>query len=345
MSRSPIEPRMSRPPTLRDVAEMTGVSIKTISRFVNGSGPVAPGTAARVQKAIDTLGFRPNSAARSLRVGRDDAIGLVIENIADPFLATLTAAVEARMRDQGLFVIITSGGYDPENERGAVESLVHRRVAGVVLTPTSEDHSYLTGERLRVPFVFVDRPPTNLDGDTVLVDNEGGLRTATEHLITGGHRRIAFVGDRIDLFTTRLRFQGFCKALEGAGILLDERLIRTDVVDAVTAAQATRELLAGAAPPTAVVSANARSSLGVVQGLRVEGPPTVAHVCFDDFDGAESMSPPVTVVYQDPVRMGREAADLLVERITDNSGPRRHILLPTQLIIRGSGELPPCDHA
>jgi LacI family transcriptional regulator len=336
---------MTRPPTLRDVAEMTGVSIKTISRFVNGSGPVAPATADRVEKAIEALGFRPNAAARSLRVGRDDAIGLVVENIADPFLAALTAAVEARMRDQGLFVIITSGGYDPRNERGAVESLVHRRVAGVVLTPTSDDHSYLTGQRPSVPVVFVDRPPTNFGADTVLVDNEGGVRTATDHLIAHGHRRIAFVGDRIDLFTTRLRYQGFRAALAAAGIPLDEQLVRTDVVDAATAARATRELLSCSAPPTAVLSANARTSLGVVKGIRTEGPPMVAHVCFDDFDGAESMSPPVTVVYQDPELMGRKAAELLLQRIAAGARPQRRIVLPTQLIVRGSGELPPCDRA
>jgi LacI family transcriptional regulator len=333
---------MTKRPTLRDVAELAGVSVKTISRVVNGSGPVAAATEERVRQAIESLEFRPNPAARSLRVGQDDAIGLVIENIADPFMATLTAAIEQRMRDRGRFVIITSGGYAPENERAAVESLVHRRVAGMIITPTSSSHSYLGQERPGFPVVFLDRPPIQFDTDTVLVDNEGGARTATEHLIAGGHERIAFVGDRVEVFTTRLRYQGFRAALAAADIAIDPRYMRTEVVDVDSAASATRELLALPDPPTAMISANARSSLGVVRGLHADGPPSVAHVSFDDFAGAESLDPPITVVHQDPVRMGQVAADLLLDRLVDPSGPSRHIVLPTRLIVRGSGELPPC---
>lgn len=332
---------MTKPPTLRDVAELAGVSIKTISRVVNGSGLVAPETADRVRVAIERLEFRPNPAARSLRVGRDDAVGLVIENIADPFMAVLTAAIEQRMRDRGRFVIITSGGYAPENERAAVESLLHRRVAGIIITPTSSSHAYL-GQQGGVPVVFLDRPPIQFDTDTVLVDNEGGARTATEHLIAGGHRRIAFIGDRVEVFTTRLRYQGFRAALTAADIAIEDQLIRTEVVDVDSAAGATRELLALADPPTAVISANARSSLGVVRGLHAEGPPVVAHVSFDDFEAAESLTPPITVINQDPVAMGEVAADLLLERMAEPSGPSRHVVLPTHLIVRGSGELPPC---
>lgn len=345
---------MSRPPTLHDVAEMTGVSIKTISRYVNNSGPVAPRTAERAQAAIDRLGFRPNSAARSLRVGRDDAIGLVVENIADPFFAALTAAVEQRMREEGRFVIISSGGYDPANEQAAIENLLHRRVAGVVLSPTTQDHTYLSRQPLSVPVVFVDRPPANFDADAVLADNEGGMRAATDHLIAHGHRRIAFVGDRIDIYTTRLRYAGFVGGHAAAGIPLDDRLVRIDVADATTSAAARsttvrsaaaiRELLAADDPPTAVVSADARSSLGVVRGLHTDGRTAIAHVCFDDFESAELMTPPVTVVYQDPVLMGCQAADLLLARLEDaDRGPSKQIILPTTLITRGSGELPPCD--
>lgn len=334
---------MTRRPTLRDVAELAGVSIKTISRVVNGTGPVAEATEERVRAAIAQLGFRPNPAARSLRVGTDDAVGLVIENFGDPFMATLTASVEERMREAGKFVIIASGGYAPENERPAVEGLAHRRVAGMIITPTSTSHSYLAEALVNVPIVFVDRPPVQFDADTVLTDNEGGAKLATEHLIAGGHRRIGFVGDRIGLFTTSLRYQGFRAAMAAADIPILDHLIRTDVVDTETAALATREMVAGDDPPTAVISANARSSLGVVRGLHLDQPPRVAHVSFDDFEGAESLTPPVTVIYQDPTAMGRTAAELLLDRLADPSRPSRHVVLPTRLIVRGSGELPPCD--
>ncbi len=332
-------------PTLRDVAELAGVSMKTISRVVNGNGHVAESTERRVRAAIKELGFRPNPAARSLRVGYDDAVGLVIESIGDPFMATLTAGVEERLREAGKSLIITSGGYAPENERAAVESLAYRRVAGMIITPTSTSHAYLSGILGGVPVVFVDRPPVQFDTDSVLADNEGGATLATEHLIAGGHERIAFVGDRIGLFTTSFRYQGFRSAMAAADIPILDHLVRTDVVDVDTSAKATREMLAAEQPPTAVISANARSSLGVVRALHQDAPCVVAHVSFDDFEGAESLSPAVTVIHQDPIEMGHAAADLLLQRLSDPSGPSRHVLLSTRMIVRGSGELPPCDRS
>lgn len=195
-------------PTLRDVAALAGVSTQTISRVVNGSGQVAESTEQRVREAIQELGFRPNPAARSPRVGYADAVGLVIESIGDPFMATLTAGVEQRLREAGKSLIITSNGYAPENERAAVESLAFRRVAGRIIPPTPTSHAYLADVLAGVPVVFVDRPPVQFDTDSVLADNEGGATLATEHLIAGGHERIAFVGDRIGLFTTSFRYQG-----------------------------------------------------------------------------------------------------------------------------------------
>lgn len=336
---------MSRPPTLRDVAELAGVSIKTISRVVNGNGPVAEATAQRVRAAIAELGFRPNVAARTLRVGHDDAVGLVIENIADPFMATLTAGIEQRIREAGKFLIITTGGYAPENERPAIESLIYRRVAGMMLTPTATSHAYLDDLVPQIPLVFIDRPPVQFDADSVLSDNEGGAKLATNHLIAAGHQRIAFVCERIELFTMSLRHQGFRVAMAAANLPVFDHLVRTSIVGSDGAAAATRAMLEGPDPPTAVISGNARSSLGVVRALHAHPSCGVAHVSFDDFDGAESLSPPVTVIHQDPVAMGRTAADQLLERLKTPSRPSCHAILPTRLIVRGSGELPPCDRS
>jgi LacI family transcriptional regulator len=334
---------MSRRPTLRDVSAIAGVSPKTVSRVVNADPAVAPATAERVRAAIRQLGFRPNPVARSLRVGRDDAIGLVVENIADPFFAEVTGAIEEVARERGMFVIVTSSGYAPENERVAISGLTHRRVAGVIVTPTSEDHSYLSRSLPRLPAVFVDRPPVGYEADTVLADNEGGARAATAHLIRHGHRRIAFVGDRPHVYTTRLRHQGFRAAMRDAGIPVDERLVRVDAADARNATAETLDLLAADPAPTAVISANARSSLGVVRALHLGGRTDVAHVGFDDFAAADSLSPPVTAVSQDPRRLGRTAARLLLERVDGEAGPPRRVVLPVELIVRGSGELPPKD--
>jgi LacI family transcriptional regulator len=327
---------MTRRPTIRDVSELAGVSAKTVSRVVNADPAVAPATADKVRAAIRQLGFHPNPAARSLRVGHDDAIGLVVENIADPFMAALTAAVDAIARERGMFVVITSSGYAPENERVVVGALANRRVAGLIITPTSGDHSYL-GRRF--PIVFVDRPPIQHDSDAVLVDNEGGARLATEHLIKHGHRRIAFIGDRLDVYTTRLRYQGFRAALLDAGINVEPRLIRVDALGEQNSTAAMTALLADG--PTAVVSANSRTTLGVVRALHRTERTDVAHVSFDDFEGADSLDPPVTAISQEPARLGRQAAELLFERIAGATGPPQRVVLPVKLLVRGSGEIRP----
>ena len=332
---------MMRRPTLRDVSELAGVSIKTVSRVVNDDPAVAEPTAVRVRAAIAELGFQPNPAARSLRVGRDDAIGLVVENIADPFFAEVCSAVEEVAREHGMFVVIASAGYAPENERLVVSGLANRRVAGLIIVPTAGDHSYLQHERVRGPVVFVDRPPIQFDADTVLVDNEGGARMATKHLIAHGHQRIAFVGDRLHVYTARLRYQGYRAAMVEAGIPIDETLVRVDLPSAQNATAAMTQILGLHPGPTAVLSANARTSLGVVQALHQHSRTDVAHVSFDDVQAAESLSPPVTAIYQDPQAMGRKAIELLLDRIRGETGPSRRVVLPVELIVRGSGELPP----
>jgi LacI family transcriptional regulator len=332
---------MSRRPTLRDVSVLAGVSAKTVSRVINDDPAVAPGTAERVQAAIRELGFHPNPVARSLRVGRDDAIGLVVENIADPFMAEVTGAVEEVARERGMFVVIASAGYAPENERMVVSGLTNRRVAGLIITPTSGDHSYFEHLPMRFPTVFVDRPPIQHDSDTVLADNEGGARMATKHLIDHGHRRVAFVGDRLHIYTTRLRYQGFRGAMLDAGLPVDERLVRVDAMGAQDSTAAMVDLLEADNGLTAVMSANTRASLGVVRALHLRERTDIAHVSFDDFPAAESLNPPVTAIYQDPRRLGQQAASLLFDRINGETGPPRRVVLPVQLIVRGSGELPP----
>lgn len=332
---------MTKRPTLHDVSALAGVSIKTVSRVVNDDPAVTEATAARVRAAIAELGFQPNPVARSLRVGRDDAIGLIVENIADPFFAEVCSAVEEVAREHGMFVVIASAGYAPENEQLVVSGLANRRVAGLIITPTAGDHSYLHYERVRCPVVFVDRPPIQYDSDTVLVDNEGGARMATKHLIAHGHRRIAFVGDRLHVYTTRLRYQGFRAAMVEAGLSIDETLVRVDLPSSDNAVAAMMQILGLDPGPTAVLSANARTSLGVVQALHQQGRTDVAHVSFDDVQAAASLSPPVTAIYQDPHRMGRQATELLLDRINGETGPSRRVVLPVELIVRGSGEMPP----
>ena len=330
-------------PTLRDVAALANVSIMTVSRVINADPEVTPTTARRVREAIELLNYRPNPLARSLRTGRDEAIGLVVESIGDPFFAAVTEAVEEAARRAGLFLIIASAGRSPDQERAVVLGLLHRSVCGLIVVPCLLKYGK---ERLPigtggVPVVFIDRPPVDLEADTVLIHNEDGARHATSHLIAHGHRRIAFVGTGIERFSLQRRFDGYRSALADAGIAYDPSLLVSYASDEQERAPILSKVLKLRNPATAVLSGNAVASLEVARELHRMERTDIAFVSFDDFAIADSLTPPVTVARQDPALMGRTAMYLLLRRIRGDVSPPRHELLPTTFIVRGSGEIEP----
>ncbi|MBF9069386.1 LacI family DNA-binding transcriptional regulator [Streptacidiphilus fuscans] len=326
---------------MRDVAERAGVGLGTVSRVLNGSGAVREETAGRVLAAIEAIGFQRNEIARSLRPGQHShTFGLLLGDLTNPFYASLAkAAVEVAGRE-GYAVLLSTADEDPQVERRAIANLIGRRVAGLIVVPDQGDHSYLDhlNAHDRVPLVFVDRPATGTDADVVLLDNEGGARRATEHLIEQGHRRIAILVAP-SYYTTGRRLRGYRRALREAGLPVDERLIVTlNRGSAADAASATRDLLASAEPPTAVFATTSFLTEGVLratQQLRER----LGLVGFDDFRFADLMQTPVTVVAADTEELGRHAARLLLDRIHGESGPPRRTVLPVHLIVRGSGEV------
>lgn len=327
---------------MSDVAAAARVSLKTVSRVVNAEPGVHPETAERVQSAIVELGYRRNEMARALRQGRvSRSVGLVIEDVANPFYASIAWGVEEVAWKQGLLVIAGSSAEDPERERSLVLTLCERRVDGLLIVPAGDDHRYLLPElRHGTPTVYIDRPPGRIKADAVLLDNVGGARAAVEHLLAHGHRRIGMVGDEATIFTTVERIDGYRQALEAAGIGFEQPLVRLGAHDVAAAEAATRELLALPDPPTALFAGNNRNTIGALRAFSSE-PRRVALVGFDDFELADLLPVPVTVVAYDPVELGRRAAELLCKRLAGNRRRPRRIVLPTTLIARGSGEIRP----
>jgi LacI family transcriptional regulator len=324
---------------MKDVAEEAGVSLKTVSRVVNGEAGVGTATAERVTAAIGRLGFRRNDVARSLR-GASSMLGLVIEDVANPFYSTIARAVEDVASREGYVVITASSEENAERERGLVTTLLSRQVEGLLLVPAARDHAYLRSElAMGTGLVFLDRPPGGLDVDSVLIDNAGGAQAAVEHLLAQGHRRIGLIGDPPGLYTLEERVQGYRSALEGWGIEPDEELLRLGAHDVAQAEASARELLAVPDPPTAFFTANNRASVGALRALRTADA-RVGLVGFDDFELAEMLPVPVTVVRHDPTEMGRRAAELLFTRLGGNDGPPQTVVLATELVVRGSGEVP-----
>jgi LacI family transcriptional regulator len=323
-----------------DVAKVAGVSLKTVSRVINHESGVRPETGARVRAAVDSLGYRANDIARNLRRGRASAsIGLTIEDVRNPFYSGIARAVEEVARRHGHVVIIANSDEDPAAERAAVGTLLERRVGGLLIVPAGRDHAYLKEEvRLGTPVVFIDRPADSIEADEILLDNGGGARQATEHLLAHGHRRIGLVGDPPTIFTIAERLAGYQACLEGAGIPVDGSLIRAGAHDVRHAEVAARELLAMRHPPTALFATNNRACIGALHALRATGD-RAALVGFDDFELADLLE--VTVVRHDPLELGRRAAELLFARLAGDERPPQRIVLPTELVARGSGEVPP----
>jgi LacI family transcriptional regulator len=327
-------------PTMVDVARMAGVSLKTVSRVVNHEPGVRPETESRVRDAVETLGYRANDIARNLRRGSPSAtVGLVIEDVRNPFYSWIARAVEEVARKHGYLVIIANSDEDPAAERTAVGTLLGRRVGGLLIVPAGRDHAYLTEDvRLGTPVVFMDRPVDSIEADEVLLDNLGGGRRATEHLLAHGHRRIGVVGDPLSVSTIAERVAGYQDALERAGIGVDESLIRVGAHDVGDAVAATGELLASDDPPTAVFATNNRACIGALRALRAADVPR-ALVGFDDFELADLLG--ISVVRHDPGEMGRLAAELLFARLAGDERPPQRVIVRTELMVRGSGEVHP----
>ena len=329
-------------PTMRDVAERAGVSLKTVSRVINEEPGVAAETATRVGSAIAELGFQRNDLARSLRQGRSSStIGLIIEDVGNPFYAAVVQAVEQTARAHGCMLITSSCEEDPERERELVEALLRRRVDALIIVPASRDHSYLPRALGgSTPIVFLDRPPEGIDADCVLLDNQGGARLAVEHLLEHGHRRIAYVADPDGLYTAAERLAGYREAMLAAGVDIDPALVRLGSHDAAQAESVVRELLALPSDqrPTALFCGNNRHTVGALHALRgLEG--ELALVGFDDFELADLLG--TTVVRHDSQELGQHAAALAFGRLDGVNGPARRVIVETEIVARGSGEVAP----
>jgi LacI family transcriptional regulator len=327
---------------MNDVARLAGVSLKTVSRVVNGETGVHPTTAARVLAAIDQLGFRRNLGARNLRRGSSTGtIGLLLEDVANPFYSVLTRAVEEVARQFGRHVMTGSSDEDPDRERELALEFCARRVDGLLVVPAGLRHGYLVPEiHAGMPVVFLDRPAGDIVADTVLVDNLGGTVEAVRHLAAHGHRRIAFFGDAATIFTASERLRGFREGCARAEIRFDEDLVAMGAPDERSVGAALDRVLNLPEPATAVVTGNNRITVHVLRALAHEAK-RPALVGFDDFELADLLDPPVSVIAHDTGALGKAAAELLFARLSGDNSPPHRVISPVRLVPRGSGEVQP----
>lgn len=325
---------------MRDVASHAGVSAKTVSRVMNNDRYVSDDVRERVMLAVGELEYVPNAMAKSFRSGQASAIGIAVPTL-DPYFSSIVQAVEEIARLRGVAVFVTCLGDDPDDEQPALESLLSRNLTGLIVAPVAGDQSYLKPWRNNTAILFIDRRPRKFVADSIVGDDGEGTRKIIDHLVGHGHRRIAFAGDSLTVPTTSRRRQVYETALFDSGVAaLDPFLValNADRVPVVP------RLLALASPPTAIFSASPNCSQHVAWQLHAAGRTDVALVGYGDFMMADTLTPPVTVIDQDPVRLGRIAANGLFQRIDEpDKHFRRSTVLPVTLVTRGSCGLIPAS--
>ena len=336
--------------TMVDVARRANVSIKTVSRVVNGEDGVRPETAESVQAAIQDLGFRRNAGARQLRRGPTASIGLVVEDLADPYYSALAAACERVARERDHVLITGSAEGSPAREESVVDVLLSRQVDGLLIVPAGAECPWLTPEiATRTPAVFIDRPVRDVAADLVVTDNEGGIASAVDHLAQSGHRRIGFLGDDETLWTAQQRRRGFMTATASMDASCQQH-IAMGPHDVGRLTSVLRRWLHEHQPISALVTGNNRVTVATLRALRelADARFHVQVMGFDDFELADVVDPPVSVVAQDPAQIGAAAAELLFARLSGDRSAPRTVTMPTRLVTRdqrtasrGAGSEPP----
>ncbi|MFC4553788.1 LacI family DNA-binding transcriptional regulator [Georgenia faecalis] len=336
-------PLLHRRATIKDVALAADVSRSTASRALSGNGYVAEDVRERVREVARSIGYVPDAAAQYLRRRVSNVVGLMVTDLTNPFYAELAAGAMQQARRRGYTVILADGGAEDPDESNAAQAFVEMRAAGVILTPVSaEAGEYLTGHGLVT--VEVDRQFAEGVADAVVVDNVDGASRVTARLIELGHVRIALVIDETHWTTGRDRYAGYRAAFEAAGLALDPGLVVASGLDVDHARARSRELLSGPDRPTAVFAANSVLAEGVWRaatdvGLRI--PEDLSLVSFDDAPWMSLVSPGVTAVAQDVSAIGATAVDVLLERIAQPAAPAQTVVVPAEVVRRGSTAPPP----
>ncbi len=322
-------------PALQDVARRAGVGAATVSRVINGGRNVSPKTLASVNAVIQELGYHPSHAARSLKGARSKTIGLIVPSVADPFFSSAAAAIQDVARANGCLVLLATSDNDPRNERAQMITLIQRRIDGLILVPSSDTDSTLF-DQTGFPAICFDRPIAGAPIATVLGDNYAGAKTATEHLVEHGYQRILCLGGDPALFTSKKRSQGHRDVIRRAGL---PYLANLQIHDYASAEAAVLAHLAGPSPVDAIFSTKNSTTIHVYKILRKLGlriPGQVALLGYDDFELADALDPPISVIRQPVTQIATRAAELLFQQMEAGSNGSEMITLKVDLVRRAS---------
>jgi LacI family transcriptional regulator len=322
------------------VAALAGVSTATVSRVINGTGSVSEPIRRRVMRAVQQLNYHPNAYARALASGRSHQVGLLISDISNPFFPELTRSIERAAFQHGFEVVLSETDYDTERLARSVRRFLERDVAGVIIMASEVDPHLMEGlARRQVPLVFLDLKATAERTSTISVDYARGIDEAVSHLASLGHRRLGYVGGPKRFPSAAKRLQAFRAAVErhvgsGPPPFVYEGDFRLE-----SGLRAATELLESQPRPTAVLTANDLTALGLMKGCRagrLAVPRDISIVGFDDIDFASLSDPPLSTVCVPRDELGRRAVETLLLSMGDGAQRPVEIQVPTYFIARGS---------
>lgn len=325
---------------MREVAELADVAISSVSRVLSEHPDVSANMRERVLEAVRQLEYEPDFLAQSLRRGATLSVGFVVGDISNPLMATITSGAEAVLRSAGYSMLLMNSDQDPELDAAHIRFFQTRRVDGIILSLASERRQETIDvlAHTDVPIVVVDRDiQPELRASIVRSDHRGGMRSAVNHLLDLGHRRIALITGSLDLWPVRERIAGLADAVASRGFP-DETVVLVGSLSADHGEASTEQLLRMTPRPTAIVAGGNQVLAGCVRafvrnGIRI--PDDMSLLTCDEVALSELHSPPIASVGRDTYALGRVAAELLVERLRGGGEPKT-VLMPTSFTPRAS---------
>lgn len=313
--------------TIKDVAKMAGVSMSTVSKYING-GHVLDENVEAIRNAIEVLDYRVNPFARSLKTQRSRSIGVLLPEITAPFFGSVVASIDRTLREQGYHCLISCYSSSHGLERENLQFLITNGIDGLIYAPEdiTADEFYELTANCSVPTVQMDRMIQGVASDTVLVDNADAAYSAVSQLIRKGHRRVAIVTGPKNVYSAKERFVGYLRALSDNNILYDDALVISGQYEFATGYRAIETLLTLEDPPTAIFATNYDFTLGLVTAAREKGiaiPDELDIFGFDCVQICTMMNPPLPVVHQPEQEIGRIAATYLIDRLSGYTGEPR----------------------
>lgn len=321
--------------TIKDVARMAGVSMSTVSKYING-GNVRAENIDAIRNAIEALDYRVNPFARSLKTQRSRSIGILLPEITAPFFGSVVASLDRTFRESGYHTLISCYSSSHGLERDNLSYLISNGIDGLIYAPedlTAEEYYELTAN-CSIPMVQMDRMIQGVESDTVLVDNAEAVYTAVSHLILQGHRRVAIITGPKSVYSAKERLVGYLRALSDHGILYDDNLVISDQYAFATGYKAIDTLMQLPDPPTAIFATNYDFTIGLITSVRERGisiPDQIDIFGFDCVEICTMMNPPLPVVHQPEEEIGRTAAAYLIDRLSGYSGEPRHTKLKCRI--------------